>query len=292
MLASERATKALYRLVQAGRPSLLLASTVLAVLSGVGLAQTEPARPAPAIDPHALITQAVNAELTANREDHTGFVYRDHDVTPDHDEVAIVVETPKGILKKKLAVGGQPLTPEQRRADDASRQEFIASPSQQEKQIKDSRHDDEQAEVFTKLLPVAFIWTIAGQRGDLVTLNFRPDPNYAPPSMETKVLSMMAGQVVVSLPQHRIATIRGALTDDVKLGFGILGRLRKGGSFNVERREVEPHHWQVTESHVHIIGHALFFKSIGDQEDEVKTDFHASTAQTLEQAEAILKESR
>jgi hypothetical protein len=31
--------------------------------------------------------------------------------------------------------------------------------------------------------------------------------------------------------------------------------------------------WQITETHVHIQGHALLFKSISEQEDDVKTKF-------------------
>ena len=41
----------------------------------------------------------------------------------------------------------------------------------------------------------------------------------------------------------------------------------------------------------HIGGHALFFKTIGQQQDEVKTDFKPVPPETtLEQAVAMLKE--
>ena len=36
--------------------------------------------------------------------------------------------------------------------------------------------------------------------------------------------------------------------------------------------------WQITETHVHIGGHALLFKTIGEQEDEVKTEFRRCRA--------------
>jgi predicted metalloprotease with PDZ domain len=43
--------------------------------------------------------------------------------------------------------------------------------------------------------------------------------------------------------------------------------------------------WVITETHVHITGHALFFKTIGQQEDEVKTEFtQVPQGTTLEQA--------
>jgi predicted metalloprotease with PDZ domain len=62
----------------------------------------------------------------------------------------------------------------------------------------------------------------------------------------------------------------------------------KGGTFDIERRQVGSGHWQITETHVHIGGHALFFKSIGTQEDEVKTDWKPSPDETLIEAARTL----
>jgi hypothetical protein len=98
----------------------------------------------------------------------------------------------------------------------------------------------------------------------------------------------MAGEIVVQREQDRIQTIRGKLVSDVKIAFGILGRLKEGGTFEVERREVVPHHWQVTESRVHIEG-KVFFKTIGSQEDESRSDFRVSHSATLQDAFAILE---
>ena len=257
----------------------LLAFFLAMVVSGGAFAQ----------DPKALVAAAVESELHANRTDHTAFMYRDHDVTPEHDTVFYNVETPVGNLKKKLEDHGRPLNADERRVDDDARAALMASPEQMRKLQANNAHDDKQAEEMLKLLPVAFIWTVAGEKGDLTTLNFKPDPNFSPSTLEARVLSNLAGQVVIARSQDRIATIRGALVDDVKFGFGIFGRLHKGGSFQVERREVTPRHWQVTESHVHISGHALFFKTIGDQEDDVRSDFRPSPAQTLQQADEILR---
>jgi hypothetical protein len=41
----------------------------------------------------------------------------------------------------------------------------------------------------------------------------------------------------------------------------------------VERRETGNGVWQITETHVHVAGRALLFKSISDQEDDVKSKF-------------------
>jgi hypothetical protein len=94
---------------------------------------------------------------------------------------------------------------------------------------------------------------------------------------------------VVDKKQHRIQTMKGALSEDINIGFGILGRLRKGGTFDIERRQLAPGLWQITESHVHIDGRALFFKTIGQQQDEVKSKFtQVPPGTTLEQAVGML----
>jgi hypothetical protein len=48
--------------------------------------------------------------------------------------------------------------------------------------------------------------------------------------------------------------------------------------------------WQITETHVHIEGRVLFFKNIGQQQDEVQTEFTQMPAGiTLEEAAEMSK---
>ena len=239
-------------------------------------------------DAKAIVTAAVQRELRSDREDHTAFQYRDHDVTPDHDTLVYTVETPQGSLRKRLEDHGRPLDAAEREADNQRIRARLADRAAQSKAQKDSSSDDNQAEQMLKLFPVAYTWTVVSEQGNLVTLNFKPDPNFSPSGFEAKVLSAMGGQIVVERPDNRIRAIRGTLLDDVTFFLGIGGRLQKGGSFAVERREVAPGHWQMTETHVHIGGHALFFKSIGSQEDETRTDFKVSNAKTLAEANDLL----
>ncbi len=245
---------------------------------------------AKAQDAKALISAVVQRELTANRDDHSAYQYKDHDVTPDHDTLVYLVETPQGSLKKKLEDHGHPLSPAERQADNDRIQGLVKDNDAMQRARKDASHDDNQENELLKLLPEGFIWSIASENGNMVTLNFKPDPSFTPKTYESRALAAMGGQVVVDRKQDRMATIRGTLIDDVTYGFGIFGRLRKGGTFQVERREIAPGHWQMTESKVHITGHALFFKTIGSQEDEFRSDFKPSPAQNLQQAAEILNQ--
>jgi hypothetical protein len=98
------------------------------------------------------------------------------------------------------------------------------------------------------------------------------------------VLAAMEGDMVVAKDGDRIKTLHGKLTHDVKFGGGLLGKMDQGGTFSVERRAVAPGHWEITENHVHINGHALLFKTISQNADEVKTGWAPSAAKDLKQA--------
>ena len=238
-----------------------------------------------------LILTAARAELQADRNDHTPLQYLDHDITPEHNTLFYMVETPQGDLGRELQVDGHPLSPAQRMADDARIRDIIKNPGRLDKQKKNEAEDEDQAAQLLELLPHAFIWSYAypAKPGStLITLDFKPDPGYSPHTMEDRVFAAMTGQVIIDVRQQRIYAMRGVLTDDVRFGYGLFGSLKKGGTFEVQRREVLPGHWQITESHVHLTGKALFFKTIGDQEDEQRGDFKLSPARNLEDAGKLL----
>jgi phosphoribosylaminoimidazole (AIR) synthetase len=99
----------------------------------------------------------------------------------------------------------------------------------------------------------------------------------------------MEGDMQVDTGQLRIVSLKGRLIHDVKIAGGLLGNLNAGGTFDVERRQTGKSIWQITESHIHIQGHALIFKTISEQEDDVKTNFTQLPGETsLQQAEAKL----
>jgi hypothetical protein len=264
----------------------LISSAIFLAFSTPGLH----AQPQQDVNAQQIVRTAVQTELAADRDDHSRWQYRDLDRKPDGEALYQVVETDHGSLKKKLKQNGQPLTPEQLSKEDARIQAFVNDPSQQAKQRKDGEQDDKRAENMLRMLPDAFLWTVKNDTPETVTLSFTPNPDFSAPSMESRVFAAMAGEIIVDKAQNRLQTIKGTLIRDVKFGFGIFGRMNRGGTFAVERRELAPRVWQITESHVHIEGRALLFKSISEQEDEVKSDFRRTPpATTLEQAATMLK---
>ncbi len=201
-------------------PILLLASSLLAVAPVQ--AQTS--------DPAALnaLRTAVKAELAAARNDHTAWDYRDHDVQPGKDDIYRVIETPHGDLKRLLQANGRPLTGQAEQQELERIRQYVNSPAEQEKERKASAHDDAQARELLTMLPDAFIWNTVSENAQQITLRFKPNPAFHPPDMQSRVLAVMAGEMVIARNGDRIELLKGTLTDDVKFGFGIFGKIDQG----------------------------------------------------------------
>jgi len=257
-------------------------------VAGLLLVLSAPARAAQTLSARDIVQQAVNSQLAADREDHSHWRYIKTEANGDK---FVVVETEHGAISRHILESGRPASAATLAEDDANIQRFIHDPALQAKQRKDGAHDDKSATELLNLLPVAFVWKVESETPDLITLSYRPDPNFDPPDMESRVMGAMTGTMSVAVPGHRIHTFKGRMMTDVTLAFGLLARIKAGSTFDVERREVAPGYWQSTETHVHISGHALFFKTIGQQQDEVKMYFtRVPAGTTLEQAVAMLRE--
>jgi hypothetical protein len=236
-----------------------------------------------------ILKKAMQTELDADKNDHSRWRFRD-DQRDGTNTVSIVVQTGHGSVKRVISRNGVPLTEAEAKVEDARVQNFIHDSALQAKQRKDGAQDDKNATELLKMLPDAFVWNVKSQNAEKITLHFQPNPNFSPPDMQARVLGAMEGEIVVNRAQSRIETLRGHLMQDVMIGWGILGRLRQGGTFQVERREIAPGLWQIVETHVHIDGKVLFFKSIGQQEDEVQSDFSPiPDGTTMERAAELSK---
>jgi len=238
--------------------------------------------------PKQIVEQAVRTELAADAADHSLWLYYEVDSKPNSRVVQWAAQTRMGELDRVLQQNGRHLTlAEQRSKMDA----FIDNPSAQAKQHQGSQHDDRQATQMLNMLPNAFIWTEVRRDSSSTYLHFRPDPNFTPPTWESRVFAAMEGEMQVNNSEHRIVSLRGRLIHDVRFAWGLLGVLYAGGTFDAERRQLAPEIWEITETHVHIQGHALIFKSISEQEDDVKSKFQELPQNiTLQQAEERLLE--
>jgi len=236
--------------------------------------------------PRDLVRQAVQTELESSRNDHSHWLYFELDRQSEKSVKQWVAQACTVSLERVIERDGRLLPESQQREEMSS---FINDPGAQNKKRKSGQHDDEQAAELLKILPDAFIWSIEGEKGSETLLHFKPDPQFHPPDLEARVFAAMEGEMAIDRQQHSIASLKGRLIHDVKIGFGLLGELKAGGTFDVERRELTPTVWEIVETHVHIQGHALIFKTISENEDDVKSHFkQIDQATSLQQAKQEL----
>lgn len=241
--------------------------------------------------PVEIVRKVVDNELNADANDHTSWMYKDAYKSPDKNIVKMVIETHQGNLSEIIEDNGHPPSAQVHQADLDKIHQMLTDSDYRARLKKNEQHDGQQARDLLKMLPQAFIWKITNRENGDITLTFHPDPNFSPPSMSAKVLSAMSGSIIVAEHQMRLKLINGRLDQPVTFAWGLLGKIDAGGTFRVVREEVAPGEWQITQTHVHISGHALFFKNIGDQEDETSSDYHRVPDDTTLQKAAEMLQS-
>lgn len=233
-----------------------------------------------------MVATAVQIQLKQDKNDHSTFIYHDHDVKPGKNQYSIIVQTVShGSIRRITRINGKavPLS-----AQKAQVQRFVDSPSLQQKQHQNDVHDTKQVEQLLRMIPKAFLWNFKSETPTEITLSYKPNPDFHPPNKEDRVFAAMAGEMTIDRKQHCIVSFKGKLIHTVNFFFGLIGHMDKGGTFGVERRQLEPGVWEIVSTHTHINGHVLLFKTISQNEDDYDTDFaKAPQNLTLKEAAAL-----
>ncbi len=236
-----------------------------------------------------LVKEIVANELT-DRTEQSNWIYRVTKVVEQQTLTQLEVETKDGPVHRLLAINDVPLDSVQRQHETTRLEQLIADPSRQLAVKKQYDADELRLENFLRLLPSAFLYQYDGWDGSYVRLNFRPDPAFVPPTMESKTLRSMAGTILVDPEQKRLEHLSGHLVENVDFGFGILGHIAKGGTFEIERTQVSLSHWKTHLIDIHVDGRMLLFKTISKQQHETRSDFEPVAKDLdLRQAEELLQ---
>ncbi len=219
------------------------------------------------------------------------FIYKDHTQWKDHSVTTENIETSEGGLSRTIAKNGKPLSSDEQAQADQKLKTFAYDTDARRKKRQSNREDDQRSITLMKSLPDAFNYTVTGvskgPNGDeMVHLKFKAKPGWSAPTRETRVLEGMEGDMVVDQTAMRIAEINGTLFTDVDFGWGILGRLFKGGKFIVHQADVGEGKWEETQETLQFSGRILIFKSLSIWSTETMTDFrpvpsNLTTAQAL-----------
>lgn len=221
-----------------------------------------------------VVKQVVANELKQEESDKGHYMFKLKTINSKGTKVQEIVQTDQGSIARTLEVDGHPPSQDQLQTERQKIQRLMNDPSEQKRRQKRDREDENRAQIMVRALPNAFFYQEIGQEGDTLKLRFRPDPNYVPQSHEESVYTGMAGELWLNTSQQRLQKIDAHLFHDVDFGWGILGRLYKGGAFLVQQDQVDGNHWDSTVLKLDLTGKVMMVKSLVYKEQEYESDFH------------------
>lgn len=244
----------------------------------------------PAISADELMRLAVQNEVAAANRTSPKHMFRSRKTGPKQSQTHLYVETTQAMAGMLIATDGHPLTAEQKKSEMNRLNALISNPDALRRKRTREKDDSEHSLRILKALPDAFRYEYAGSEegtaqiggvgAQLVRLKFTPNPSYAPPTHVEQALAGMQGSVAIDLNQHRIAAIDGTLFKDVTFGWGIIGRLDKGGHFLVLQADVGSGSWEITQMNLDFTGKVLIFKNLNFVSNEVFSDFQPVPSDT------------
>jgi hypothetical protein len=228
-----------------------------------------------------------------NRKDRPFLTYRYTRIRPDRKEERQMVETDQLLLGRIMAVDGQPLTPEESAQEDRRLARLIQHPDELHEKQKEQQEEDERIRRVIRALPDGFLYEYGdlrqGPSGDVVTVKFKPNPKFEPQSRETQAFLGMAGSMEIALPARRLSRLQATLIQDIGFGWGILGKLNRGGELLIEQAPLENGRWMTRRMKLNFTGRVLIFKTLKVDLDQFTSHYRPVSGMTVAQGIAFLK---
>jgi hypothetical protein len=247
----------------------------------------------PPEDPVALVRAASWNELHSSNSGHP-FRFRIRKQDENGSTTKHIVETKDGDVARLVAVDDKPLTPERAKAERERLGNLLAHPELQARRHKKEQEDSGRENEMVRLLPDAFIYTYRGvvdtPNGPAWRLDFLPNEKFLPPDREAQVYHGMAGELWIDCAQKRMARLDAHLIADVNFGWGVIGRLYKGGTILVIQKDVGEKHWETLHLKLNLTGKILMLHSVTFQSTEDASDYKpVSNSLTYQDAIHILE---
>ena len=224
-------------------------------------------------DDTGLVRRALTNEARAASDSQHPMRYRLRKSSPRLTTTKEICETADGAVARLVTVNDAPLSAADEKREQARLNQLLGDPGKQRHRKQSQEQDTARALKVLKSLPDAFVYDYVGSgqgaAGPVEKFTFKPNPKFDPPDLETQVLTQMAGQSWVDAAQARVTRLEGRLQQDVDFGWGILGRLYKGGSILIEQADVGDHQWRVVHFDMKMSARVVFkTKSFDTTEDQ------------------------
>lgn len=160
-----------------------------------------------------------------------------------------ILETKDGDVARLVALFDKPLSPDDEQKEQARLDTLLSDPALQRHRKQGEEGDMGIVLRLLRMLPDAFLYDYAGSAtgpsGTVQKFAFKPNPHFNPPDLATQALTAMTGEVLIDAAQERVTRLEGHLQQDTDYGWGVLGKLDKGGSIVIEQADVGGHQWRI-----------------------------------------------
>jgi hypothetical protein len=252
----------------------LLASSLACVASSgalpaMQLAQ-QPAAP-------QLVSQALASEISATHDGSHPMRYLLRKSSPRLTTTKEMIETRDGLVARLVSVNDAPPSAADAEKEQARLDALMADPGKQRHRKQSEAADTERAMKVLRALPAAFLYQDAGpvaspagtpeksspekfspEKSNIEKFTFVPNPRFNPPDLETQVLTQMTGELWIDSAHQRVVHLEGRLQSDVDFGWGVLGRLDKGGWIAIDQADVGGGVWRIVRFKMSMNGRVLF----------------------------------
>jgi hypothetical protein len=201
------------------------------------------------VQAQALVGRTLATELRTAHDPNHPMRYLLRKSTPRLTSTKEIVETRDGAVARLLSINDRPLSPADEQKELARLDALVRDPGLQ---MHRKQSEDEDLGIVLKLLrmlPNAFLYQYAGSgtgpSGMVEKFTFRPNPRFNPPDFVTQALTAMTGELWIDVAQERVTRLEGHLQQDTNYGWGILGRLNKGGWVVIEQADVGEKQWRI-----------------------------------------------
>ena len=195
--------------------------------------------------------------------------YRVHKVDAKGDTVREVIESRQGSVARLIEHDGKPITAAEDAAERARLQAALASPEEFLRHHKRDNVTREYAMELVRLMPSAMIYSYApgqpqpsGAPSRQIVVDFRPDPNFHPPSMIADLLTGLAGRFWIDATTERVTRAEAHVLRPVNFGWGVVGRIFPGGTIEFEQADAGDNRWVYSHLHEHLTVRELMVRTV------------------------------
>ncbi|MGH9567464.1 MAG: hypothetical protein ACRD4I_15890, partial [Candidatus Angelobacter sp.] len=205
-------------------------------------------------DPATLIQRAAGKEVAA-LEEPVPYSYFETIQWSWGTETRRVIETREGRADRIVEFNDEPLGPDQLGKQIGRLQRLLIDRDARKHDLEEEHSEVQRRIGMMKAFPQAFLFQPDGKdTGGLLKFIFVPNPKFSPPNRESQVYRGMSGTVWVDPAAERLTRIEGRLTKDVSFGWGIFGKLYKGGQYEIRQEKVAPEIWRIAQLNLNLKG--------------------------------------